>query len=205
MAGAITRTTTISATQPLSSLGIKLSQLIDDSTIGGISDDESGSQCAIMRYQGTAPSSVANDFWHDSTRIMLRYYSGASGQERWDPIGHGVSLKNGTAGTRISGDVVSGNPAAMTYDNDSTGYIVGVVGESAAAGSFGLVRMTGKATVAATAAMTRGDFVKGSASAGNLAVSNGTTLDGSFGIALESAASSASYALPVYLFPYNKT
>ena len=206
MAGALTRTTTISATEPLSSLGPKLSQLIADATIGSLSDAEAASDTILFRYQATAPSSVTNDFWHDSATKCLKYYSGASGFERWIPVGVGQSLKNSTGSAQVAGNIVgfAGAVTAMSFNNDAGGAIIGSVGEAISDTAFGLVRTKGLATVAATGTMTRGDFIKGKSSS-YLAISNGTTLDGSFGIALESAVSTASYALKAHLFPYNKT
>lgn len=211
MAGSIVAssvTPVIAANESLNTLAAKITLMFQSATFQNFSDDESATSIAILRSQSSAPSSVVDDFWHDTTSRTLRVYNGFSPSQRWNPIGIGMNLQNQTGGARVAGEVVGVSAGAgdLQYNQDSSNLIAGVVGESTSDMALGLLRMSAKATVNVTGAVSRGDFLtKNSAGGNNNAISAGTTLDGAFGIALTANAGPGAGTVSAYLFPYNST
>ena len=204
MAGTLTRGVTIAAAEPISTLGPKLAQLASLATFNGFSDDESDTTTIALRTQSTVPTATANDFWSDTTARQLRPYDtalSASADNRWPMLGRGESMINGTAGTRVSGDVVgfSGTPNDFTYNADATNPVAGVVKESTSVSNYGGIQFAGICTVKADGTVVRGDFLGKSGSAGNIATDIGG-LANSFGIALTTPSCGVCTA---YLWGYN--
>lgn len=192
MAGTATHGGTIATNEPLGSLGPKLSQLLDDATFSGFSDTEAGSEISIPQGQASAPTAVDDDFWLDTVTRLLRVYEGASSQKAWQAFGEGLGMLNNTGTIRAAGDVVGAtvpSVANLAYNAGSGNKVVGVVQESTADGAFGLVRFAGRSMVKISGTVTRGDFLKFDLTSGNRAVSAGTTLAGTFGMALTSGVS----------------
>lgn len=198
----------IDTAESLNTLAGQMNLLFSSATFQNFSDDEAGSEISILRAQSSAPTSVVNDFWSDTTSKFLRVFQGAAADRQgWRPIGIGMAIGNGTGGTRVAGDVVGfTTPNDFSYNSDATAKIAGVVGESITNGSIGLLKLGGcVATVKVAGAVARGDFLKKSGSAGNEAITSTTVLNGTFAIALTAAAGPGSGTVTAYLFPYNST
>lgn len=171
MAGTMTSPTaasgTVSTNESLNTLGGEFPTLITGATFAGFSDDEAGDEIVIPRTQASAPSSVANDVWHDTTLKSLRYYDDTSAVARWNSATPDkLSLKNNSGATRASGDTAllrTTETNALNHSaSNSASRIIGVILESTANGDFGLIRCRGVMTVNCTAgaAVVIGDFIK---------------------------------------------
>lgn len=193
----LTRGVTIAANESLGTLGPKLAQLVDLSTLSGLSQSDATLPVVIPQSSTTTPAGTTDGYMFAVPTNMntdgcglLNVYGGSSTQKRWEPISDGPSLKNTTGGARGVNEIVciSSGTAALSADSFCfTGNIMvgAIVEASVLNNAYMWMRNFGIHTFKCSGSVARGDYVGlNTANSTYQCISFGATLDGAFGVAI---------------------